>query len=105
MGKTASELADVCYVTSDNPRSEDPMMIIDGILSGMADNGRKKAIVVPDRRQAIERAIQENKKEDIIVIAGKGHEDYQIIGEKVIDFDDYEEAARVVKELDSVDQN
>ena len=103
MGKTAAESADLYYVTSDNPRSEDPMAIIEDILAGMDERQRKQAIIVPDRKMAIKRAIIESGENDIVVIAGKGHEDYQIIGDKVIDFDDFVEATQVVKELDSGD--
>ena len=103
MGKTAAETADLCYVTSDNPRSEDPLAIIDDILHGMEDLQRKAAVIVPDRLEAIKRAILESDEKDIVVIAGKGHEDYQIIGDKVIDFDDFVEATKIVKELESGD--
>ena len=91
MGRTALA-ADLAIVTSDNPRSEDPNDIIADIVSGMTGEiGRYE--VVPDRRQAIARAIDAANEGDSILIAGKGHEDYQIIGDKTIHFDDREVAA------------
>jgi UDP-N-acetylmuramoyl-L-alanyl-D-glutamate--2,6-diaminopimelate ligase len=86
MGSIAASRADHAFVTSDNPRSEDPLAIIEDILKGITD--RDKITVEPDRRQAICRAIREMKPEDCLVIAGKGHEDYQIIGTTRIMFDD-----------------
>lgn len=79
MGAIAAELADVCWVTSDNPRTEDPESIIEDILQGMT--GSKGAPNrIPDRKAAIKAAFLATKAGDILVVAGKGHEDYQIIG-------------------------
>jgi UDP-N-acetylmuramoyl-L-alanyl-D-glutamate--2,6-diaminopimelate ligase len=87
MGDTAAQLADVVIVTSDNPRGESPQAIIDEILSGMAAAPR---IVEPNRREAIRRALAEAKPGDAVVVAGKGHEDYQIVGTERRHFDDRE---------------
>ncbi|MEY8562099.1 UDP-N-acetylmuramoyl-L-alanyl-D-glutamate--2,6-diaminopimelate ligase [Eggerthellaceae bacterium 3-80] len=86
MGSSALA-ADVAIVTSDNPRTEDPLVIIDDIVSGMS-HGQDHYIVEPDRRRAIAHAIAIANPGDSILIAGKGHEDYQIVGDKVLSFDD-----------------
>ncbi len=98
MGKYAAELADYVVVTSDNPRSEDPLRIIDDILVGIKGK-TDNYVVIPDRREAIFKAIKMAKNRDTVVIAGKGHETYQIIGDKVIDFDDREIARQALMEL------
>ena len=85
MGKVAAELADSVIVTSDNPRTEDPNEIAADILAGMG-TGRHQLIV--DRKEAIVRAIADAQPGDVVLIAGKGHEPYQIIGDRVLDFDD-----------------
>ena len=91
MGRTALA-ADYAVVTSDNPRSEDPLAIIDDIVAGMgAAEGRYE--VEPDRRSAIKRAIALASAGDAILVAGKGHEDYQIIGDTKHWFDDVVVAA------------
>jgi UDP-N-acetylmuramoyl-L-alanyl-D-glutamate--2,6-diaminopimelate ligase len=89
MGEIAARLADHVVVTSDNPRSEDPGAIIDEILAGI---GGKEVLAIADRRVAIEKTIAEADEDDVIVIAGKGHETYQVIGDEVVHFDDREEA-------------
>jgi UDP-N-acetylmuramyl-tripeptide synthetase len=89
MGAAVAELADVAVVTSDNPRTEDPRAIIDQILPGVP---RPFAVEV-ERRVAIRMAVSEATPGDVLVIAGKGHEDYQILGATKIHFDDREEAA------------
>ena len=89
MGAHAARLADVLFVTSDNPRSEPPEAIIEEILAGIEEAPRTDRIQVePDRRKAIEAAITIAGKADTVVIAGKGHETYQIIGDRVTPFDD-----------------
>jgi len=88
MGKIASEYSDMTIITSDNPRTEDPSKIIDDILNGILKNKDYK--IEPDRKNAIEYALNTAKKGDIVVIAGKGHEDYQILKDKTIHFDDSE---------------
>jgi UDP-N-acetylmuramoyl-L-alanyl-D-glutamate--2,6-diaminopimelate ligase len=94
MGEMATSLSDYSIVTSDNPRTEDPMRIISHILDGVKGGEYE---VIPDRRSAIEKAISIAKKGDFIVIAGKGHEDYQIIGTTKIHFDDKEIACEFIK--------
>jgi UDP-N-acetylmuramoyl-L-alanyl-D-glutamate--2,6-diaminopimelate ligase len=86
MGKIAGELADFIIVTSDNPRTEDPDKIIQDIVGGIAKHVDYE--VVPDRAGAIHRAVAVSDEGDVIVIAGKGHEDYQIVGTSRLDFDD-----------------
>lgn len=86
MGAIAASRADLAIVTSDNPRTEDPLAIIEDILAGIPD--RSAVVVEPDRKSAICRAIREMEPEDCLLIAGKGHEDYQIIGTTRIAFDD-----------------
>jgi UDP-N-acetylmuramoyl-L-alanyl-D-glutamate--2,6-diaminopimelate ligase len=89
MGRIASELADRVIVTSDNPRSEDPVAIAREIVAGIADAAQ--ATVELDRRSAIGLAIAGAAHGDVVVIAGKGHEDYQIVGTQTLHFDDREE--------------
>lgn len=86
MGAAATK-ADIAIVTSDNPRSEDPEAIIADILPGM-EGAASRIEVQPDRRAAIHTAIRLARPGDCILIAGKGHEDYQILGDRTIDFDD-----------------
>ncbi|MBD2175836.1 UDP-N-acetylmuramoyl-L-alanyl-D-glutamate--2,6-diaminopimelate ligase [Pseudanabaena sp. FACHB-1998] len=93
MGGIAARLADRVYVTSDNPRTEDPHRILEDVVVGVkADIGDKPMIVEGDRHKCIHLAIAEAKSGDTILIAGKGHEDYQIIGREKIHFDDREES-------------
>jgi UDP-N-acetylmuramoyl-L-alanyl-D-glutamate--2,6-diaminopimelate ligase len=90
MGEIAARLADRLWVTSDNPRSERPEAIIDEIAVGVARvaGGADRAAREPDRRQAIRAALGWAGADDTVVIAGKGHETYQIVGADVLDFDD-----------------
>jgi len=90
MGSIAAELADRVIVTSDNPRTEDPDSIIENILAGITPTPAAAVEVEPDRRRAIHRAVQTARDGDLVVIAGKGHEDYQIIGVTKIHLDDRE---------------
>ena len=87
MGKVATEMADLVFITSDNPRSEKPASIVMDILRGISKNNYS---VVLKREKAIQRSILAAKQGDIVLIAGKGHEAYQIIGNKRIHFDDRE---------------
>jgi len=83
MGRVAAELADRVIVTDDNPRDEDGTTIVQGILAGIAQQGhaeKDKVVVERDRRRAIAFALTEAAPDDIVLIAGKGHEDYQEIG-------------------------
>jgi UDP-N-acetylmuramoyl-L-alanyl-D-glutamate--2,6-diaminopimelate ligase len=92
MGRIAGQAADAVIVTSDNPRTEDPLKIIGQIVNGIPEGTDYE--VVPDRGQAIKRAVSKSGEGDIVVVAGKGHEDYQIIGSTRIDFDDREAVRR-----------
>jgi UDP-N-acetylmuramoyl-L-alanyl-D-glutamate--2,6-diaminopimelate ligase len=94
MGRIAAQHAKRIYVTSDNPRTEDPMQIIREIESGM---GAHEHIVEPDRKLAIERAVDEAKPGEIVLIAGKGHEKYQIVGTQTLPFDDAEIARVAIR--------
>jgi len=90
MARVAEELADFIFVTSDNPRTENPVSIIDEIVAGFENNNTQTITIEPDRKKAIELAIESAEKDDIVLIAGKGHEDYQIIGKKKFYFSDKE---------------
>ena len=98
MAQAAAKYADKLIVTSDNPRTEDPEAIIKDILTGLTDT-EVPYDVVTDRREAIYHALKIAEKGDIIVLAGKGHEDYQIIGEKKTHFDEREVVAEGLKLL------
>jgi UDP-N-acetylmuramoyl-L-alanyl-D-glutamate--2,6-diaminopimelate ligase len=89
MGEIAQRLSDKCIVTSDNPRTEDPTLIIEDILKGL-DKNKENYHVVVDRKEAIKEAINLAKKDDVVIIAGKGHENYQILGKVKHHFDDRE---------------
>jgi UDP-N-acetylmuramoyl-L-alanyl-D-glutamate--2,6-diaminopimelate ligase len=89
MGAVAAKLADRLYLTSDNPRTEEPQTIVDEIVAGIGSAGRTIEI---DRGRAIERAIRDARPGDVVLIAGKGHETYQIIGDRVEPFDDAQAA-------------
>ena len=91
MGKLAQSLADIAVATSDNPRTEDPEQILDDVLAPSAPkNGGTNVIREVDRKKAIALAVGLAQKGDTIVIAGKGHEDYQIIGREKFPFSDLE---------------
>jgi UDP-N-acetylmuramyl-tripeptide synthetase len=91
MGEAAGSLSDVVILTSDNPRTEDPEQILDDAATGIEKTG-KPYEKIADRRAAIHRAISQARTDDLVLIAGKGHEDYQIIGREVFHFDDKEVA-------------
>lgn len=93
MGKIAEKLSDFVIITSDNPRSEDPMSIIEDIEMGFDDNSCQYEVIA-DRAEAIKRALEKARSGDIIAIAGKGHEDYQIIGKEKLHFSDKEIVAQ-----------
>ncbi len=88
MGRVAKSLSDIVVVTSDNPRSEDPLKIIEDILNGIEK--KDNVFVIPDRFEAIKKALEMAESGDIVAILGKGHEDYQILKDKTIHFDDRE---------------
>ncbi len=96
MGRIAGEKADFVIVTSDNPRTEDPEAIIADILPGLAET-RTPYVVRPDRREAIAYAIEHHRRDDIIILCGKGHEDYQIIGKEKIHMDEREIVAEILE--------
>jgi len=95
MGKIAQSLADKIIITSDNPRSEDPQQIITDILSGLTLINPKTVFVEPDRRLAIKLLKDISSENDVLVLAGKGHETYQILADKTIHFDDREEVLKI----------
>ncbi len=97
MGEIAAKMSDFVFATSDNPRSEDPLQILKEIENGMR-GGPAPYVVQPDRRKAIEAAVSIANKGDVVVIAGKGHEDYQILGTQTIHFDDREIARELIRE-------
>ncbi len=113
MGEVAMKLSDVVIITSDNPRSEDPISIISEIERGVKLSGVKRIewnenislpdkcyFIEPDRRKAIQMAVCMADRGDTVLIAGKGHENYQIIGDKKIPFDDREEALRAISYIE-----
>jgi UDP-N-acetylmuramoyl-L-alanyl-D-glutamate--2,6-diaminopimelate ligase len=99
MGAVASRLADHVVITSDNPRSEDLLEIINATLEGVAPDYRGRVVMEPDRRQAIEIAVSQAGPGDVVLIAGKGHEQTQTIGDRVLDFDDRAVAREILDAL------
>ena len=97
MAKVVQKFADLIIVTSDNPRTENPQKIIDEITAGFENPDPKKILIEPDRKTAIGMAIEKAQKNDIILIAGKGHENYQILADKTIHFSDEEVAAEFLQ--------
>jgi UDP-N-acetylmuramoyl-L-alanyl-D-glutamate--2,6-diaminopimelate ligase len=95
MGRIAEKWADIIIITSDNPREEDPLKIINDIIAGISD--REKIIVEENRKKAIKIALEKAQKNDFILIAGKGHENYQIIGKETFHFDDEEVVQEIIK--------
>lgn len=95
MAQIAAKLSDKVVLTSDNPRSEDPLQILKDMETGLDSAGRRKSTSIVDRSEAIKLAVQFANAEDIILIAGKGHEKYQVLKEGPIDFDD----KKVLKEM------
>ena len=98
MAQAAAKFADKLIVTSDNPRTEDPEAIIRDILAGLADSAVPYDTVI-DRREAIAHAMRTAEPGDVIVLAGKGHEDYQIFGTEKKHFDEREVVADILKTL------
>jgi len=94
MGAIAEQFADIVLITDDNPRSEAPAAIVDDILTGLLDPGRAR--VVSGRAQAVTSAIMQAQPDDIVLVAGKGHEDYQIIGNQRLDYSDRDTVARLL---------
>ncbi|HHT85770.1 MAG: UDP-N-acetylmuramoyl-L-alanyl-D-glutamate--2,6-diaminopimelate ligase [Bacillota bacterium] len=100
MGRIAGELADVVVITNDNPRTENPDDILDQVESGILEAQEEKAGIsylrIQDRREAIYTAISLAQQGDVVVIAGKGHETYQVFADRTVHFDDFEEAAKAI---------
>jgi len=97
MARVAEELGDLIFVTSDNPRTENPSIIIDEIVAGFENNNAQTITIELDRKKAIELAIRSAEKDDIVLIAGKGHEDYQIIGTQKFHISDKEIARECLR--------
>ena len=100
MGRIAAEFGDTIFVTSDNPRTEDPNQIVKDVEVGVKEGLREGSTyeVVVDRKEAIKKAVRSARTGDIVIIAGKGHEDYQILKDRTIHFDDREVAREALKE-------
>ncbi len=98
MGEVAGRIADIPIITSDNPRSEDPLKIIKEIEKGMKRSRNKNYLIIPDRKEAIFKAISIAEEGDFVVLAGKGHEEYQIIGNEKIPFSDRKVAEWALEE-------
>ncbi len=96
MGEVAGEYSDVVIITSDNPRSEDPLKIIEEIEVGVKANN-SGYLVIPDRREAIYKAVSVAQADDVVIIAGKGHENYQLVGGNKFHFDDREVAVEALE--------
>jgi len=96
MGAAAAELSDYVVLTSDNPRSEDPLAIMNDAMVGLR-RFETPHHAEPDRETAIRRAIEEAQPGDIVILAGKGHEDYQVLNDRTIEFDDREVARRILR--------
>jgi UDP-N-acetylmuramoyl-L-alanyl-D-glutamate--2,6-diaminopimelate ligase len=97
MGKIAGGMSNICVVTSDNPRTENPASIIEDILVGMEDTAAKR-VIIENRKEAIAWALHNAKPDDVVVLAGKGHETYQILKDKTIHFDEREVIAEILAE-------
>jgi UDP-N-acetylmuramoyl-L-alanyl-D-glutamate--2,6-diaminopimelate ligase len=116
MGAAAGGGADLVVVTSDNPRTEDPRSIIEMAAEGVVESGKSPIkledlsvaksgyVVVDDRREAIRWAIAASRPGDVVLVAGKGHEDYQILGTRRVHFDDREEARKALDRAASTGQ-
>ena len=97
MGRIATEKSDWVIFTNDNPRTEDPEKIMKDIINGVEKTNYE---VILDRHEAIKKALNKINKEDIVLILGKGHEDYQILGHEKIHFDDSEEIKNYIKKCE-----
>jgi UDP-N-acetylmuramoyl-L-alanyl-D-glutamate--2,6-diaminopimelate ligase len=95
MGEVAGHASDIVVLTSDNPRSEDPLLIINDVIVG-AQRTKAKLLIEPDRQKAIEMALDEARAGDIVLLAGKGHETYQVLRDRTIEFDDCAVAQRIL---------
>ena len=97
MGEAAGRASDIVVLTSDNPRSEDPLLIINDVIVG-AQRTPAKLFIEPDRQKAIEAALDEARSGDIVLLAGKGHETYQVLRDRTIEFDDRAVARRILSQ-------
>jgi len=97
MASVVAQFADTMIITSDNPRTENPRAIIDEILSGLPADRRESVTVEPDRRVAISMILSQPGPSDVVLIAGKGHENYQILGIERTHFDDCEEVRSLLQ--------
>jgi UDP-N-acetylmuramoyl-L-alanyl-D-glutamate--2,6-diaminopimelate ligase len=97
MGEVAGRLSDLTILSSDNPRTEDPLKIISDIVVGLQKT-TGKYLIEPDREKAIGMAIDEARAGDIVLLAGKGHENYQILADRTLEFDDRELARRALRD-------
>jgi len=96
MGKIAASLSDYVIITTDNPRSEDPESIAGQVLEGVLKNDRNKALVIIDRQEAIKKAISLARSGDVVLLAGKGHETYQVFKNTTQPFDDSQIAKNIL---------
>lgn len=96
MGQVGCQLADEIFLTSDNPRNEDPEQIVGDVMAGIQAADRRKVHIIPDREEAIREALRIAREGDALVLAGKGHENYQIIGNEKIHFDEREILGKLV---------
>jgi UDP-N-acetylmuramoyl-L-alanyl-D-glutamate--2,6-diaminopimelate ligase len=96
MGEAAGHASDIVVLTSDNPRNEDPLLIINDVIVGV-QRTKAKVFVEPDRQKAIEMALDEARSGDIVLLAGKGHETYQVLRNRTIEFDDREVARAALR--------
>ena len=99
MAKVAEQISDLIFVTSDNPRTENPDDIIKDVIAGFEKPDSQTIFIDADRKKAIASAIRTAGKNDIVLIAGKGHETYQIIGKQKFDFSDKQIAQEYLKKL------
>ena len=97
MGEAAGRLSDVVVLSSDNPRSEDPLLIINDVLVGLQRTSAK-VLIEPDRERAIELALDQARPGDIVLLAGKGHETTQVLKDRTLALDDREVARRVLRQ-------
>jgi len=101
MGKVAAALADVTLLTSDNPRSEDPLAIIADIEKGLIEGKAKEYSIIPDRREAIVRALAAAGKGDCVLVVGKGHERTQTFRDQTVPFDDGEIIREILQTMEA----
>jgi UDP-N-acetylmuramoyl-L-alanyl-D-glutamate--2,6-diaminopimelate ligase len=97
MGEAAGRLSDLTILSNDNPKTEDPLKIISDIIVGL-QKANGKYLIEPDREKAIALAMDQGRPGDIVLLAGKGHENYQILADRTLEFDDREVARRILRE-------